>query len=65
MDSIDVIRRIEAAGWSHARTRGSHWVFRHQEKSGRVVVPHPRRDIPPGTLRAIERVAVYGFQAEA
>ncbi|THB62860.1 MAG: addiction module toxin, HicA family [Desulfovibrio sp.] len=57
MSSREVIRRLQAAGWRHARTRGSHWVFQHDEVPGRVVVPHPKRDIPIGTLRAIERAS--------
>ncbi|MGF0536996.1 type II toxin-antitoxin system HicA family toxin [Agrobacterium sp. ES01] len=38
-------------------TRGSHVQFKHAEKSGRVTVPHPKRDIPIGTLESIEKQA--------
>lgn len=55
MNSREVIRRLEAAGWRLARTRGSHRQFRHPVKPGTVTVKHPARDIPIGTLESIER----------
>jgi predicted RNA binding protein YcfA (HicA-like mRNA interferase family) len=35
--------------------KGSHVQFKHSDKPGRVTVPHPKRDIPLGTLRSIEK----------
>ena len=35
--------------------RGSHVQFTHPIKKGRVTVPHPKRDIPIGTLKSIEK----------
>lgn len=55
MDSRAVMRALESAGWQVVRTRGSHHQLKHPERSGLVTVPHPKRDIPKGTLRAIER----------
>jgi predicted RNA binding protein YcfA (HicA-like mRNA interferase family) len=55
MRSRDVIRCIEAAGWREDRQRGSHKVFRHPERPGTVVVPHPKAEMPIGTLKSIER----------
>jgi len=57
MDSAAVIRALRKAGWQLDRVRGSHHVFRHPEQAGTVVVQHPRKDIPIGTLRQIERQA--------
>jgi predicted RNA binding protein YcfA (HicA-like mRNA interferase family) len=54
MDSADIIRAIEADGWYAAATKGSHRQFKHPTKLGRVTVPHPKRDMPIGTLRSIE-----------
>jgi predicted RNA binding protein YcfA (HicA-like mRNA interferase family) len=31
--------------------------LKHPTKPGRVTVPHPRRDIPTGTFRSIEKQA--------
>ena len=55
MNSRAIIRAIEAAGWFHVATKGDHWQFKHMKLPGRVTVPHPKRDIPIGTLRSIEK----------
>ncbi|MEQ8844400.1 MAG: type II toxin-antitoxin system HicA family toxin [Phycisphaerales bacterium] len=57
MDSRTVIRTLESAGWRLIRTRGSHHQFKHPDRAELVTVPHPKRDIPRGTLRSIERQA--------
>lgn len=55
MNSRDVIRAIERAGWVHVAAKGDHWQFKHPTRPGRVTVVHPKRDLPIGTLRNIER----------
>lgn len=55
MNSRLVIKALEAAGWSLKRVTGSHHHFVHPDKPGLVTVPHPKRDLPVGTVRAIER----------
>jgi predicted RNA binding protein YcfA (HicA-like mRNA interferase family) len=55
MRSRDVIRKLKADGWQEVARKGSHAQFKHPVKTGRVTVPDPRRDIPIGTLRSIER----------
>ncbi|RIK67520.1 MAG: hypothetical protein DCC65_06290 [Planctomycetota bacterium] len=57
MSSTDVIRRLKREGWLLVRTRGSHQQFKHPERPGLVTVPHPRKDFPKGTLKAIFRQA--------
>ncbi len=57
MKSRDVIRRLKKEGWFVVNTEGSHVQLKHPEKSGRVTVPHPKSDIPVGTLKSIERQA--------
>jgi predicted RNA binding protein YcfA (HicA-like mRNA interferase family) len=57
MNSRDVIREIERDGWRHVRTTGDHWHFKHSRKPGLVTVPHPKKDIPAGALRSIEKQA--------
>ena len=57
MNSRDVIARIKADGWLEVGQKGSHVQFKHPIKSGRVTVPHPKRDLPVGTLRSIEKQA--------
>jgi len=29
--------------------------FKHPTKMGRVTVPHPKRDVPIGTLKSVEK----------
>ena len=54
----DLIARIQADGWTLARTRGSHRHFRHATKPGIVTVAgHPSVDVPPGTLNSILKQA--------
>ena len=54
----DIIARIQADGWTLARTRGSHRHYRHPDKPGIVTVAgHPGVDVPPGTLNSILKQA--------
>ena len=47
-------RAIERDGWSLARTKGSHHMFTHPDKSGHVTVPiHGNEILSPGTFRSI------------
>jgi predicted RNA binding protein YcfA (HicA-like mRNA interferase family) len=57
MNSLDVQVRLRADGWFEVAQKGSHKHFKHVSKPGRVTVPHPKRDIPVGTLRSIWRQA--------
>ncbi|MCX5887918.1 MAG: type II toxin-antitoxin system HicA family toxin [Deltaproteobacteria bacterium] len=40
----------------------SHVQFKHPAKPGRVMVPHPEKDIPAKTLRSIERQSGVSFK---
>ena len=55
MHSREIIKALKVDGWVQVAKVGSHVQFKHPTKSGRVTVPHPRKDIPLGTLRSIER----------
>lgn len=57
MDSRALIKQLEADGWYLVRTRGSHHHYRHKNKTGVVTVPHPKRDLPKGTLNSILKQA--------
>jgi predicted RNA binding protein YcfA (HicA-like mRNA interferase family) len=57
MNSREVIARLEADGWQQVGQKGSHVQFKHPVKPGRVTVPHPRKDLPAGTLKSIEKQA--------
>ncbi|HMA48569.1 MAG TPA: type II toxin-antitoxin system HicA family toxin [Magnetospirillaceae bacterium] len=57
MNSRAVIQALEADGWVLKRVTGSHHHFTHPTKKGLVTVPHPKRDLPVGTVKAVERQA--------
>jgi predicted RNA binding protein YcfA (HicA-like mRNA interferase family) len=57
MNSRDVIRALKKDGWYQVSHVGSHVQLKHPTKPGRVTVPHPKRNIPIGTLKSIEKQA--------
>ncbi|MEI2556502.1 type II toxin-antitoxin system HicA family toxin [Acinetobacter pittii] len=57
MKSLDLIKRIEADGWYEVRVTGSHHHFKHPTKKGLVTVPHPKKDLPNGTVKSILKQA--------
>ena len=61
MKSRDVIKRLTQDGWILVHVKGSHHQYKHPEKAGRVTVPHPKRDLPKGTLRSIFRQADWDW----
>lgn len=58
MKSTAIIAALKKNGWEQVAQKGSHVQFKHPTKHGRVTVPHPKKDIPIGTLRSIEKQAV-------
>lgn len=55
MKSIELVRELVAAGWRLDRIRGSHHVFKHPQRNGIVVVPHPKKDLGIGLIAAIRK----------
>jgi predicted RNA binding protein YcfA (HicA-like mRNA interferase family) len=56
-NSREIVARLQQEGWTLRRITGSHHHF-HKEGSRYIVtVPHPRRDLPLGTVRSIYRQA--------
>ncbi len=53
--SSEVIKMLKADGWVLDRVTGSHHHFKHPTKPGIVTVPHPKKDLPPKTLKSIEK----------
>ncbi|MHA6299725.1 type II toxin-antitoxin system HicA family toxin [Devosia sp. CAU 1758] len=61
-DSRDIVRRLSEDGFVLVSIRGSHHKYRHAD--GRlVIVTHPRKDIPVGTVRSIYRQAGWSTHA--
>lgn len=61
MNSREIIERLTEEGWQLKRVRGSHHVYSHPDRSNPVVVPHPSKEIPTGTLRSIFRQAGWDW----
>ncbi len=56
-NSKEIIKRLEKEGWVLVRVDGSHHQFKHPKKDGTVTVPHPKKDLPTGTLKSIFKQA--------
>jgi predicted RNA binding protein YcfA (HicA-like mRNA interferase family) len=54
-DSKKIVRRLLDEGYSLIAVSGSHHKFR--KGSIAVIVPHPKKDLPTGTARAIAKQA--------
>jgi predicted RNA binding protein YcfA (HicA-like mRNA interferase family) len=55
--SRDIIRRLEKEGWTLVRVTGSHHVFKNPTSGDTLVVPHPKKDLGKGLVRAIYKGA--------
>jgi len=54
-DSRKIIKRLKDEGYELISVRGSHHKFRKDEKT--LIIPHPKKDLPLGTARAIAKHA--------
>ena len=54
-DSRRIVKRLVAQGWVLKGVRGSHHKFVRGTEV--LIVPHPKKDLPMGTARAIARAA--------
>lgn len=61
MNSRDIIDRLKREGWILVNVRGSHHNYRHPTSEGRVTVPHPKKDLPKGTVRSIFKQAGWDW----
>jgi predicted RNA binding protein YcfA (HicA-like mRNA interferase family) len=55
MNSREVLKALRAAGFVAVDQKGSHVQLKKHGRPGRVTVPHPKPEIPIGTIRSIER----------
>lgn len=54
-DSRKIVKRLKEEGFELVSVRGSHHKFR--KGSVTLIVPHPKKDLPEGTARAIAKAA--------
>jgi predicted RNA binding protein YcfA (HicA-like mRNA interferase family) len=57
MQSRELIKLLQADGWRLKRMRGSHHQFVHPTRPGTVTVPHPKKDLGVGLVKAIRKQA--------
>lgn len=60
--SREIIKIIESDGWFEVACVGDHHQFKHPSKSGRVTIPHPKKDIPQGTVKNIFKQAGIDYK---
>lgn len=54
-DSNKIVKRLESEGFELISVKGSHHKFRKGDRT--VIVPHPKKDLPQGTAKAIAKQA--------
>jgi len=52
-----LIKELMEAGWILDRVTGSHHIFTHRYNPFTIPVPHPKKDLPVGTVKSIRRRA--------
>ncbi|MBN6064200.1 type II toxin-antitoxin system HicA family toxin [Aggregatibacter actinomycetemcomitans] len=58
MHSSDLIKELKKAGCSFVRHgKGDHQIWASPITGKRFTVPHPKQDVPIGTLRSIKKSA--------
>ncbi|CDX11234.1 conserved hypothetical protein [Mesorhizobium sp. ORS 3324] len=62
-DSRKIVKRLKDDGFELVSIRGSHHKFRKGEIV--LIVPHPEKDLPIGTARAIAKQAGWSGRTDA
>lgn len=57
MNSAELIKQMERAGWVLRGVKGSHHIFTHPERPGHLSVPHPRKDLGVGLAHKLLKQA--------
>jgi len=57
MNSRDLIGLLKKNGWVLVKVVGSHHQYKHPTRTGKVTVPHPRKDLPKGTVASVLKQA--------
>lgn len=61
MSSSKIIKLLRANGWVLVSISGSHHTFKKVGCNDIVTVPHPKKDIPIGTLKSIQKKSALKF----
>jgi predicted RNA binding protein YcfA (HicA-like mRNA interferase family) len=54
-ETIAAQSELEAQGWLQTCKSGSHTILKHPTLKGNVSVPHPKKDLPTGTVAGIRK----------
>lgn len=57
MNSAEIIKKLEKAGWVLRGVKGSHHVYTHPERGGHISVPHPKKDLGVGLTNKLLKQA--------
>ncbi len=56
-NSRKLLKMLQKDGWEVVQITGSHHQLKHPTKSGRVTIPHPKKDLPLKTVKSIYKQA--------
>lgn len=59
--SREIIQILQANGWELKRIVGDHHQFKHPEKTGKVTVPHPKKDLNKYVIQSIKKQSGLDF----
>ena len=54
-NSKRILARLEREGWMLEKAEGSHHKMREPASRRIIIVPHPKKDLPIGTLKSISK----------
>ncbi|HET7586987.1 MAG TPA: type II toxin-antitoxin system HicA family toxin [Gammaproteobacteria bacterium] len=57
MNSGKLVKELKRAGWCVIRVRGSHHQLGHPDYPHTITVPHPKKELGKGLIRAIRKQA--------
>ena len=55
--SREIVKIITKDGLYEVNCVGDHHQYKHPTKKGRLTIPHPKKDLPIGTVRSIFKQA--------
>lgn len=55
MNSRDLIKELENAGWVLDRVKGSHHIYKNPKTNQIVPIPHPKKDLGKGIVNKIRK----------
>ena len=56
-NSRKILARLKSEGWQLVGVEGSHHKLSQLDSGKTIIVPHPKKDLPTGTARAIAKHA--------